>query len=169
MKVTVNSQPPPITGGFRPNKLLSLNHDHLAGNRSVYERYNVLNAYTIRMPCAGIMCKEKWEPGGMVMTGISLSPTPGRDGSTPRLHLRCSVLSRCSCLLLLPRSDSLGLPNCSPFRISYPRKDQTRNGYSNNGLRTRCIQRRKIQFHLVVIKVVLDRGQWSRRGLHTRR
>ena len=88
------------------------------GNRSLYERYNVHDPNAMREK----MYKEKWELGYFYHR-ISLSSPRGRGRPAPRL-LRCSGLSRCSCLLLLPRFNPFGLPNWSPLRISYGKENQ---------------------------------------------
>jgi len=62
----------PLPTDSHPNKLLSSNHDHLAGiTRSTSGAY-IYNKYTIRMQCTKIMCKENWELGGMTITGYHI-------------------------------------------------------------------------------------------------
>lgn len=117
------------------------------GNGSVYERYNV-----IQSECrVQKHLQAKWELGYLYRR-ISLPPP---CGCGPASRLCCSGWSRCSCLLLLPRSNPFGLPNRSPFRISYAGEGQVRYRHSNEGLLTRSV-RRKVELKFILVKIVLD-------------
>ena len=110
------------------------------------------------------MYKEKWELGYFYHR-ISLSSPRGRGRPAPRL-LCCSGLSRCSCLLL-PRFNPFGLPDWSPLRVSYGKEGQIQDGdISPMRLLTGSVQHRKVELNLIVVKIVLDRGQRSQRGPH---
>ena len=101
----------------------------------------------------------------MIITGyIALSFPRGR-GPPSRL-LCCSALSSHSCFLLLPRFNPFGLPNWSPFGVSYTIKYQTPAGHSNKMLLTGCVQHRKVKLDLITVQIVLSRGQRTRRDLN---
>ena len=130
--------------------------------------YNVLSTYTIRIACGEVCARENAGWGGYGHDRISLPPSGRRRGPASRL-LTCSGLSRCSCLPLSLRSNPFGLPDWSPLRIGYTRKGQMPDVYSGRRLLTGCVWHRKVEFHLIFIKVVLDRGQRGERSLHSRR
>lgn len=48
-------------------------------------------------------------------------------------------------------------------------EDQISDGYCEKRSLTRLIQHRKVEFHLIIIKFIPDRGQRGERGLHSRR
>lgn len=152
----------PCREDFRPNKFLSLNHDRLAGIARSTGRYKVYNPNVV---CEN-MCKKN-RNSGYFDHRISL-PLPCGRGPASRLF-RCSGLSSYSCFLLLPRSDPFGLPNWSPFGISYARKGQTLVKLSKKRLLTGGVQHWKVELNLILVKIVLDRGQRSRWGPHLRR
>lgn len=116
----------PITPEPRPRILaeqtLVIRPRSSRGDRSLYERYNVHDPNAMREN----MYKEKWELGYFYHR-ISLSSPRGRGRPAPRL-LCCSGLSRCSCLLLLPRFNPFGLPDWSPLRVSYGKESQIQDG-----------------------------------------
>ena len=173
-KVMVETRPVcrslPLPTDSMRNKLLSSNHDHLAGNCPVYER--CIHIQQVYNPNAVYEDYEyvqgKLGPGGYDYHGNITLSLPGGRWPPSRL-LCCSALYSCSYFLLLPRSNPFGLSNWSPFGISYAREYQAPDGYTSWILLTRCVQHRKVELNLIIVKFVLSRGQRTRRNLHLRR